>query len=409
MTTGGRVLTLARPPGAGPVSESVLYWSNRKRNAVNVAVLSFGAAGWGLAAYLAAQGVSVLLHDPSESRLAPFRAQGGICVKNPDDEDALIRPSLLTTELAEAVTGADIVFAVAPPLAHHELALRLNPYLRPGHVLLLLPGGTGGALEVGRVLRNRGTDAVLVGEAEAFPFVVRMAEPGTVVLQGVKRVVRGAALPAWRTPELLSVCRPLLPMLSPATSVLETSFGNVGAVLSSVLALVTAGGSPGGESVSLTREVVALLEAADAERRAVAKVYGVEVPGVLEWLNGAYGGDHADLASAIQHNPAFSGLSAFEEADFVVGEHVSAGLVPIVDLGLLAEVPCPVLIALVHVVSAMYRTDFWAQGRTLERMGLSGLSPSNIRALVAGEWGSGPGPTAECFDPSGEIDPEPSR
>jgi len=57
-------------------------------------------------------------------------------------------------------------------------------------------------------------------------------------------------------------------------------------------------------------------------------------------------------------------------------------------LGGAAGVPTPVIDGLVALTSAMLHRDFRAEGRNLDRLGLAGKTPAEIRAIAEA------GPTA---------------
>ena len=63
------------------------------------------------------------------------------------------------------------------------------------------------------------------------------------------------------------------------------------------------------------------------------------------------------------------------------------GLVPMECLATLAGVPTPTISAVISVSSAINGIDYRATGRTLERLGLAGLSVPAVLALVGEEAG----------------------
>ena len=65
-----------------------------------------------------------------------------------------------------------------------------------------------------------------------------------------------------------------------------------------------------------------------------------------------------------------------------VEEDVGYGLVPLAALGSLAGVETPVIDALVTLASAAVGVDFRNNGLTLERMGLAGLTPAQLKQFV---------------------------
>src|SRR5271166_1863133 len=94
-----------------------------------IAVLGAGHGGCAAAADLGKRGFSVRLHARSEERLAPLRRQGGIRVSG--IHEGLVPIPLMTTDVREAVSGADLVMLVVPTVAHQAYARALAPLLKP--------------------------------------------------------------------------------------------------------------------------------------------------------------------------------------------------------------------------------------------------------------------------------------
>lgn len=381
-------LTQGRSVAPSSVRPSVQ--PQRRRGAVRAAlptaaVLGAGHGGLALAGYLAQAGAPVHLWNRSPGPLQAVTALGGILVNG-----SLARPARASASIAHILQGADVVLVALPASAHRDVARACAPHLEDGQMVLLVPGRTGGALEFRRELRRHGCLAdVTVGEAQTFPFASRVTGPGTASILGVKREVPAAALPSSRTGALLELCLPLLPMLVPASSVLHTSFENMGAMLHPVITLLNTGrieGEPKGfrfYTGGVTPAVAAVLGAADAERCAVAGAYGVEARSLQEWVADAYGGDEPDLRRAIVGNPAYQEISAPTDLDHrYLKEDIPTGLVPLAELGAAAGVPCPTLEALISLANAMHGCDYRIAGRNLVALGLDGFDPIEIRLVV---------------------------
>lgn len=375
MSTITRIRTAVGPRPTAPVRSGLPV----------TAVLGTGHGGLALAGYLARMGAPVHLWNRSPGPLAAVGARDGILL----DGD-LVRPARVSASLAETLAGAAVVLVSVPAFAHRDVARACAPWLADGQVVLLVPGRTGGALEFRRELRRHGCRAdVIVGEAQTFPFASRVTGPATASIHGVKRRVPVAALPASRTPLLLSRCLPLLPMLTSAPSVLHTSFENMGAMLHPTITLLNAGrieGEPKGfpfYSGGVTPAVAAALAAADAERCAVARAYGVAARTLPEWLADAYGVSEADLRRAVAGNPAYREILAPTGlAHRYLEEDVPTGLVPLAALGAAAGVPCPTLEALITLAGAVQGRDYRASGRNLAALGLDGLDPVQVLQVV---------------------------
>lgn len=57
-------------------------------------------------------------------------------------------------------------------------------------------------------------------------------------------------------------------------------------------------------------------------------------------------------------------------------------LVPMISLGQQLGVPTPAMTAVAELACALMGEDFWATGRTVESLGLAGLTVRQIRRLV---------------------------
>ena len=65
-----------------------------------------------------------------------------------------------------------------------------------------------------------------------------------------------------------------------------------------------------------------------------------------------------------------------------ITEDVPTGLIPMSALGAAAGARTPAIDALVEMVRRMTGNDFAAEGRTLERLGLSGMDGPQIRRVM---------------------------
>lgn len=358
-------------------------------NQWSVAVLGAGHGGLALAGYLAHKGHDVSLWNRSPERVAAVAEKRAIDLVLPGSATVHAPVALATTDIKAALSNAQVVFVAVPASGHAEVARACAGRLRHGQTVLLLPGRTGGALEFRRVLDEAGCRArIVLGEANTFPFAARCVGPASAVIYGAKTEVMAAALPARRTPQLLSACRPFLPMLRPARSILHTGFANLGAILHPVITLLNAARITAGESFDfycqgVTDTIADKLAAADAERLQVAQAYGVPACSLRDWIARAYD-HHADnLHAAVGANPAYVGIKAPTTLlHRYLLEDVPTGLIPLLKLGEAAGLFLPVLAGLVERASGVLGSMRWQQPRTLEVLGLDGLQAEDIQVFV---------------------------
>jgi opine dehydrogenase len=262
--------------------------------------------------------------------------------------------------------------------------------LRNGQAVLLLPGRTGGSLEFRRVLQDCGCRAdILLGEANSFPFAARTTGPAEAVVYGAKSELTVAALPARDTSALVAKCRAVLPMLTPARSVLQTGLSNLGAILHPTITLLNAGRIANKEAFDfytqgVTPRVADVLAAADEERLRIARAYGERVESLRDWIASAYGHRADTMERAIAGNPAYVGIKAPSTVQHrYLLEDVPTGLIPLIELGTRAGLALPTLRSLVTLAEATLGVDTWRQERSLQSLGLNDLSIPEIRSMIA--------------------------
>ena len=59
-------------------------------------------------------------------------------------------------------------------------------------------------------------------------------------------------------------------------------------------------------------------------------------------------------------------------------------LVPMASIGEMLGVPVPTIRAMIHLASLIQGRDFWKEGRTVDRLGIKGMSVKDIRFLAVG-------------------------
>jgi len=362
-------------------------------SSTTVTIIGAGLGGIALVANLGLLGYRLRLHDRDEARIAKVRERGGLDVEGLATGFAPLE--LVTPQLAPAVEGADVIIVVTGSHFHADVARGLAPVLRDGQSILLIQGGTGGSLVVRRELRLAGCRAAVdVSEMDNYPYSLGWPEPTRVKLTIVKRFLQVASVPAPRVDAALAPLRTAFPQVVAAPSILITGLTNMNATLHVVNMVGNIGRLEGSGNAyrfyaeGYTASLITLLATLDAERLAVAKAYGAQVPGIHQWLLQTYGLG-GDTLHETFHRLTFEPTGPYQwtptppslEHKYVI-EDVPCGLVAMSELGRAAGVPTPVIDGLITLTSAMLRRDFRTDGRNLEQLGLTGKSVAEIRALV---------------------------
>ncbi len=362
------------------------------------AVLGAGHGGKAMAADLAVRGFEVRLFNRTFERVEPIKMRGGIELETERGERYFGAIDMVTSDMSEALAGADVVMVVVPATGHRNIAALCAPHLQDGQIIVLNPGRTCGAMEFRQVLRDQGCGArVLVAEAESFIFASRSVGPAEAKIFRTKNAVPLAALPATDTPKVMAALKLAYPQFIPARNVLHTSLDNMGAVFHPALIILNSAriestrGNFEFYIEGVTPTVAHILEVVDRERVTVAAALGIRALTALEWLHTAYAAVGDNLYEAIQANPGYRGIKAPRSLHHrYIIEDVPMSLVPIAALGARFGVSTRAIDALINLASILHRTDYHRHGRTLDKLGLHNLSVTEItRYVEEGELGAG--------------------
>jgi len=353
-------------------------------------VIGAGHGGKAMAADLAASGFAVTLYNRTPNHVREIVARQEIEVEYENGIVRCCRLSGVTSDIGEALDGADVVMVVVPAWGHREIARACAPYLRDGQIVVLNPGRTGGALEFKRILEREecGADAV-VAEAGTFIFAARSTGPAQARIFRRKNAVPLAALPATRTGHVLEALCEAYPQFIPVPNVLYTSLDNMGAIFHPALTLLNAGWieSTKGEFQfyidGVTSSTAHVLEVLDRERVTIAASLGVRTRPALQWLRDAYSAEGHTLYEAIQANPGYQGIKAPRNLRHrYILEDVPFSLVPLASLGSQFGVDTWAVDAMVRLACVTHGTNYFQRGRTVEDMGIKGLRVSEVVRYV---------------------------
>jgi len=369
---------------------------NRPGGKPRFCVLGAGNGGMAMAGHLGLKGFKVNLYNRSPERLRTVQQVGAIQVISRDGDElphGRGKIAKATSDAGEALKDADILMVTVPATGHSFIAEQCAPHLRDGHVVVLHPGRTGGALEFMHVLHQHKVKAdVVVAEAQTFLYASRAINPGQVQIFRVKNSVPVAALPAYRTPEVIKALSVAYQEFIPGDNVMKTSMDNIGAIFHPAVTILNSARieSTHGEFEyyidGITQSTASILEALDAERVAIAGALGFNCMTAREWLYMAYDAAGKTLHEALRANPGYYGIKAPNRINHrYLTEDVPMSLVPIASMGNMLGIPCPTMKAFIHLANLIHRCDYWQTGRTVDQLGLAGLTLQQIRQLVPDE------------------------
>jgi opine dehydrogenase len=354
-------------------------------------VIGAGNGGKAMAAHLALMGKEVTLYNRTESRIEDIKHLGSIRLESYEGgPHGIGQLKLATSDMGEALEKADMVMVVVPASAHSSIAMKAAPHLHDGQVVILHPGRTGGALEFTKVLRDSNCSAaVKVAEAATFIYASRSEGPAEARIFRIKNAVGLAALPAIDTQDILKKLHDVYPEFVDGKSVLHTGLDNMGAMFHPALTLLNSGRieSTAGDFQfyidGVTKSTARVLEVLDRERVTVASAVGVRARTALEWLHIAYNVQGDNIFEAMQNQTGYYGIKAPKTLNHrYIYEDVPMSLVPIASLAKRYGVSVRGIESIIRLACFIHQTDYWRRGRTLDKLGISQYSVTELNNFV---------------------------
>jgi len=353
----------------------------------NIAIIGAGNGGQALAGSLALAGRSVVIYDCFRPLLDLIRERGQITLEGCIEGVGKIKK--VAYEIGEAVENADVVFIVTTADSHKSIAKEVAKFLKPNQTVILSPGRTGGALEFRKTfLENGGNPEIKLGEAQTLVYACRQIEPGRVNIIGVKERVMLAGLPASQTKEICEIANDLFGCFVPVKSVLTTSLENIGAMFHPSITLFNAATIERAQPFyfyrDMTKHIASFIEKMDAVRLAIGRAYHIDLIGVSDWIDYAYPGTKGEtLCEKMQNNPAYYDILAPTKIDArQLSEDVPTGILPMAELGRIANVDVELYDSIVVLTSNLLGKDFRKTGRNLHNLGLEGLDYNGVLELA---------------------------
>jgi len=366
--------------------------TNNLENKPKFAVIGAGHGGLAMAGHLAIMGFQVNLYNRSEERLWGVRSTGGIRIESDFGLEGFGKVNLATTDIGEAIDDVDIIMVVVPANAHRYIAEISAPYLKDGQIVILNPGRTFGALEFKQVLNMMNVKSdVIIAETQTFIYASRAINPGQAHIFRIKNSIPISSIRAHLIPEVLKKLRVAFPQFVPGDNIFKTSLDNIGAVFHPTLCVLNAGWIEDDAEFQFyvegaTPSVTKVLEKVDEERVKVAESLGIRAITAREWLYLAYNAVGKDLYSAMRDNPGYRGIKAPNRLNMrYITEDVPMSLVPISSVGKKFGVETPTIDAIIHLASILTQTDYWKEGRTVEKLNIQDMTLKELRLLAIGE------------------------
>lgn len=359
-----------------------------------VAVLGGGHGAVTAAADLTARGFGVRLALRNRARFEELFETGTVRLEGAIEATSELQE--VTDDHAAALRGADLVLIVLPGHAQAEMARRIAPAVEEGQVICVTTG-TFSAFMIGRELEQLGAPRVPVAEMATLPYGTRVTGEASARVALIAEHLPTGVYPASETERAIERIAPVYPAVEPYEDSLSAGLTNFDGALHGPLVCMNLGSIESLPSFDVHANgaspgVVAVSVALDRERIALREALG-------------YRTGHWALQDYYEKRACFYGPSAYrdtreksvwnEKIDTThryVREDIGCGLALWSSLGRLLDVPTPLSDALLALAAEFAGIDFRSQGRTLEALGLAGLSAASVQEwLRSGERPGGAG------------------
>ena len=358
---------------------------------MRIAILGAGHGGHTMAADLSLAGHETTIYELPQYRqnLEGIRQRGGIELTG-KARTGFARIALATTDIREAISGAELIMVVTPAFGHQAFIEKFCPNLEDGQVVVFNTGNFASLVCANYLKRMRIKKNVTIAETECLIYACRITAPGKAWAMAVKDRLKLAALPATRTKKALDVATKAFPQFYAGKNVLETSITNINFAIHPVSTIMNAGkieeqGAYQTSHYDTTPSIARVMEAVDAERSVLAKALGLGSVSTKETLLRYYGAKGSNLYEALVDSYAYKvQTSPADLRSRYITEDVPYGLVPVAALGEMLKIQMPTIRAIIDLCSAANATDYWREGLTAEKLGLRGLTIRQITTLVNG-------------------------
>ncbi len=356
---------------------------------MRIAVLGGGNGSFAAAGDFALAGHEVRLWRRDAAAVAAH--EGGIITVKDFRGAHIAKLALVTTDIAAALAGAELVVCPAPAHAQADIARLAAPHLRPGQVVFLPPGTFGSLVFALEARAARTADGVAFAETGTLPWLARKHGPYEVAISVRARRLPTGVFPLHDSERALAVIGAAFPgAIEDCGDALSGALMNAGPIIHPPLIVMNAGPIEHFPRWDIHKEgtqpaIRRVTDALDGERMAIREALGYGPPHFPlanhyaregeEWMYGR--GSHERLTDSGDWREHL----VLTEHRYML-EDLRIGLSFFGSVAALAGVRVRLMPAFLAIGGAICGADFLQTGRTLASMGLGGLDRAGLQALL---------------------------
>ena len=343
---------------------------------MKVAVIGTGNSGCAHACMLKKNGHFVTLIKSSNAvhneNFDIINKHGGITLLDTTQDNPIeefFEIDVITTDISEGISGAECILVLTQSLQHLDLAKRVGHLLKPGQMVLIIPGNLG-SLKFNKYLINKD---VVLAEGESTSFDARIYSPGKVQLlfrnerNAISFLCKEHECYLSKADELFGSYKYL------RTNVVETALHNPNLIVHTIGTIMSASrielckGEFWMYRESFSPSIWNLIEDLDMEKNHVIESFG----GVgISYLDACKWRNQKDLSlnsreafNRYAYSGAPKGPATLDTR--YINEDVPMGLCLLENLGKLVNVNTPITSSLINIASSIRKTDFRSIAYTL--------------------------------------------
>lgn len=334
----------------------------------DILIVGAGHQGLAMAAHFAINGESVRIWNRTESNIRRVIDSKSIECEGIVEGTAYIK--MVSTDIKEVLT--DTIFVTAPSSAHRDIAELLAPVILPNTMIFLNPGRTFGAIDFYETLKRCGCKNVpVIVETQSIVYTCRRLGENLAHIYALKNNVEMAYIGKCSKDEVIGrIPECIRDRYRIVSSILETSFGNIGMILHCAPMLLNIGWIESKKHAfyyyydGISPSIGNLLEKMDEERIQVARSAGVETFSLMEWFHNTYNVEGVSIYECIQSNDYYKEIDAPKSLKHrYLEEDIPNGLVPIEYLGLSMGVQVPVISLIIDLAQEILNVNYRNCGR----------------------------------------------
>lgn len=358
---------------------------------MKIAVLGGGNGSFAAAGDFALAGHEVRLWRRDAEAIAALRVAGNTVLIKDFSGKHQASLTVVTTDIAEAVRGAELIVCPTPAFAQADIASLLAPHLADGQVVFL-PPGTFGSFLFARAAWQAGNRArAAFAETGTLPWLTRKHGPHEVQISARGKHLPTGVFPLALADHALAVIGRAFPdVIRPCGDALSGALMNAGPIIHPPLIVMNAGPLEHFDKWDIHKEgtqpaIRRVTDALDRERVAIREALGYGAPHFPladhyaktgpEWMYGR--GSHEKLTDSGDWREHI----VLTKHRYML-EDTRLGLSFLASVARLAGVATPLIDAFRSIGGAVCEEDFMKTGRTLTSLGVGDLDRAGLQTLL---------------------------